>query len=100
MASFGAEHAGLAGQVGLKVLDTAGSVLAARSAAAVQESAQMAGAYWAPIFLAESWAGTLRWDIAGRAGVVAVEEFGPGVTSVPYPQVASPERPDAPERWP
>jgi hypothetical protein len=75
-------------------------VLVARSTAGVAESAAIPGAYWAPVFLAENWAGTIQWDIAGRAGVVATEDFGPGITPVPYPTVATPERADTPERQP
>jgi hypothetical protein len=100
VASFGGDNSGQAGTVGLTIYDTAGNVLAARTTVGVQESAAIPGAYWAPIFLAESWAGYLQWDIANRTGVVAVEDFGPGITPVPYPYVATPERPDTPEREP
>jgi hypothetical protein len=100
VASFGGDNSGLAASVGLTIVDTAGNVLTARSGAGVQESAQIAGAYWKPTFLAAGWTGYLQWDIAGRPGVVAIEDFGPGVAGVPYPPVTLPERPDTPERQP
>ena len=96
VASFGAANTGLAGAVGLTVLDTAGNVLAARTAAGIVESAQLAGTYWTPVFLAAGWCGYLQWDVAGRAGLLAVEEFGPGTSPVTFAPVTVPERPDAP----
>ena len=100
VASFGAALSGQAANMGVTVFNTAGGVLTARSGVGIQESAAIPGAYWAPIFLAMGWTGYIQWDITGRPGVVGVEDFGPGIASVPYPYVATPERPDAPERQP
>ena len=100
VASFGSDYHGLAGQVQYAIYDTAGGVLAAATAAGVQESAGLPGVYFAPVFLAAGWSGRIVWSIQNRFGVVTIEDFGPGIAPVGYPPATTPERSDAPERQP
>lgn len=95
--SFGAANAGLLGLVGYTLYDATGAVLAARTTAGIAESAALPGSYYVAVFLDRGWSGRVVWDIAGRPGVGATEEFGPGIGGVPTgPPVTVGERPDPP----
>ena len=93
--SFGVANAGLLGLVGYTLYDATGAVLVARATAGIAESATLPGSYYAAVFLDRGWSGRVVWDIAGRTGVGAMEEFGPGIGGVPAgPPVTVGERPD------
>lgn len=94
VAALGADNAGLAGLVGVTVYDSAGAVLAPFTVAGIAESAALPGTYYGAIFIAAAWVGRIEWSIPARPGVVASEEFGIGVSGVPFPAVTVPERPD------
>ena len=76
VASFGADTSGQAGNIGVTVYDTGGNLLVTRQTAGIAESANLPGVYWLKLFLASGWSGYLQWDVSGRFGLVAVEEFG------------------------
>ena len=92
---FAAANAGLLGLVGYTLYDATGAALVAHTTAGIAESAALPGSYYVAVFLDRGWSGRIVWDIAGRPGVGATEEFGPGIGGAPVGlPVTVGERPD------
>ncbi len=81
--SFGSARSGQEGNVGVQVLDTLGNVLISRTTAGVTETKDSAGNKTTGEYTTRivgfdtSWAGWIKWDITGMAGVALSDPFLP-----------------------